>query len=145
MSISGAHTVGVEDGGPGLPVVGWSTVAGDLRVGHFIGLHALQSVPILGILLIRFAPAWLRPSDRVRLIITAGLAYIAITLLATWQALRAQPLLRPDALTLGALAAILLAAGAVAAGVMLRARRADPGTPEGAARLDPARDLGVTA
>lgn len=144
MTISGAHSVGVDDGGPGLPVVGWSTIAGDLRVGHFIGLHALQALPILGILLTRYAPAWLRPSDRVRLVVTAGLAYIAITLLATWQALRAQPLLRPDALTLGALAAILLTAGAVAAGIVLRARRASLGTPEGVAQLDAARDWRVT-
>ena len=58
-----------------------------------------------------------------RLLLVAGAAYGALTMMLTWQALRGQPLLQPDAVTLAALAALLLATGAAAAAVLARGRR----------------------
>jgi hypothetical protein len=121
--IQGAHAVGVEDGGPGLPVTGWSTTGGDLRVPHFVGLHGLQALPLLGYLLSLFAPYWLRAGHRVVLVWTAGLSYLGLVGILTWQALRGQPLISPDALTLGALFALVLTAGVVASAVVLQALR----------------------
>jgi hypothetical protein len=122
--ISGAHSVGVPDGGPGLPVVGWSTAGGDYRVGHFIGLHALQALPILALVLIRFAGR-LSERTKVRLLLVAGLGYAALTVLLSWQAMRGQPLIHPDAVTLTAAAVLALTVSAAGLLVVRRGRRDD--------------------
>jgi hypothetical protein len=114
--------VGVEDGGPGLPVTGWSTTGGDLRVPHFVGLHGLQPLPLFGYLLALAAPSWLRRGHRVALVWTAGLSYLGLVGVLTWQALRGQPVIAPEARTLGVLCAVLLTAGISASVVVLRAR-----------------------
>jgi hypothetical protein len=101
----GAHSVGIEDGGPGLPFLGWSTVGGDLRVAHFVGLHAMQVLPLLGYLLSRRRT----PNQRRRLllVLTGGAAYAGWLVLLTWQALRGQSIVAPDALTLIAYAGLI--------------------------------------
>lgn len=112
----GGHTVGGPDGGPGLPFVNWSTTGGDLRIGHFIGMHALQALPLLAfalVLLSRRLPRLADVAVRTRLILVAGLGWAGVTALVTWQALRGQSIAHPDGLTLGAagLVAVLVAAG----------------------------------
>ncbi|MFQ3212780.1 MAG: hypothetical protein ACJAT1_000791 [Marivirga sp.] len=42
------HTVGAADGGAGIPYLNWSKQHGDLRIAHFLGMHALQLFPLLG-------------------------------------------------------------------------------------------------
>ncbi|MFM7200789.1 MAG: ABA4-like family protein [Myxococcota bacterium] len=93
----GGHAVGVADGGPGLPGVGWSTEGGDLRVPHFWGLHALQGLPLLAWGLRRRFPAEVTRARR--LVQVAGLSWLGGLGLLTWQALRGQPVLAPDAWT----------------------------------------------
>ena len=48
-----SHTVGATDGSAGLPVVNWSKQYGDLRIAHFLGMHALQIIPLLSFYLAR--------------------------------------------------------------------------------------------
>lgn len=119
----GAHSVGVPDGGAGLPFLGWSTEGGDLRIPHFVGLHALQIVPLIGFVAKRFVTT-LDARRRTALVWTGGLGYLGLAVLLTWQALRGQSLLAPDALTLGALAALVLAVAGVGAVILHADRRA---------------------
>jgi len=124
-SFGQAHTVGLPDGGPGLPLVGWSTVGGDLRIGHFVGLHGLQALPLLALLLDRFFATRLTVATRARLLLVAGPAYAILVVMLTWQALRAQPLLQPDALTLTAWTTLALATAAAATTVVVQGRRSE--------------------
>ena len=119
--VAGAHNVGVPDGGPGMPLTGWSTTGGDLRIGHFVGMHALQALPLLAYVLGRWAGRRLDAVTRARLVLVAGAGYGVLIMVLTWQAMRAQPLLRPDAVTL-AVCAALAAATAAATWVVLSRR-----------------------
>jgi hypothetical protein len=100
LTIIGAHSVGGPDGGPGLPVTGWSSEHGDVRVPHFIGLHALQALALLALALRR----WRRPEPlRVRAVLVGAASYAALFLLLLWQALRGQSVVAPDATALASL------------------------------------------
>jgi hypothetical protein len=73
MLSRGSHTVGTRDGGPGLPFVNWSTIGGDLRIAHFIAIHAIQIVPLFAYILAQMAPI---PAVKQRKLAVAVLAII---------------------------------------------------------------------
>jgi hypothetical protein len=123
MSANDGHAVGMSDGGPGLFLVGWSTTGGDLRIGHFVGMHALQLLPILAAGLAAVGRERLDETVRVRIVQVAAAGYAGLVVLVTWQALRAQPLLAPDALTLAALVVVLAGTGAALVTVLRSAAR----------------------
>jgi hypothetical protein len=76
------HTVGGTDGSLGVPILNWSRNHGDLRISHFLGMHALQTMPLLGFFV--FTASW-------QLYLSAGL-YTALTVYTLVQALKGKPL-----------------------------------------------------
>jgi hypothetical protein len=126
--IVGAHSVGVADGGPGLPVVGWSTVGGDLRVAHFLGLHAMQLLPFFGWWITRRRNTFshFQETHRLGFVLTAGSAYLGLVVLLVWQALRGQSVIHPDAQTfvsVAVLAALTIVAAWTIGGARERHQR----------------------
>lgn len=121
MAISGAHTVGAPDGGPGLPGTGWSLDHGDVRVPHFLGLHAIQVLPLFALVLRRRygEAASRRPGSteagRVRMVLVAASSYASVFVILLSQALRGQSLVRPDSVSI-----IALTAWAILTAVALR-------------------------
>lgn len=88
MSAQIGHTVGAADGGPGLPLTNWSTTAGDLRVAHFLGLHAIQMMPLLGLGLEKW-----KVSQRTAIVFAAAALYLGFFLAVLVQALNGRPLI----------------------------------------------------
>jgi hypothetical protein len=91
MVANGAHSVGVPDGGAGLPFLNWSTRGGDLRAAHFFGIHALQALPFIGSLFSAPHSAELRLNP-VRWVQAIGVIYGLISLLLFLWALSGWPL-----------------------------------------------------
>ncbi len=73
-----------------VPFLGWSLEVGDLRLPHFLGLHALQFVPLFGLLVWQLTRA-----ARTGLLAVAAFVtvYAAVTLTALAAALGGRPLL----------------------------------------------------
>jgi hypothetical protein len=126
QGIAGAHTVGRPDAGPGLPLLGWSTEAGDLRVPHFVGMHALQAIPLAALLLelgARRIPLLRAVGTRLGLLWILVISYLGALALLTQQALAGQSVVRPDAVFTTWAVMLLAAAGVAAVVVLTRGHR----------------------
>lgn len=70
---------GSRSAADGLPLVGWSTTGGDLRVPHFFATHLMQALPVVGLLADRWRPASARSAVVVAAV--AGTAVVVATFL----------------------------------------------------------------
>lgn len=90
-SSASGHYIGAQPAlHPRLPFLGWSLSIGDLRVAHFLGLHALQIIPAFALLV------WLvTRRQRVGLAAVGAFSavYAATTAITLAAALNARPLL----------------------------------------------------
>ncbi len=89
------HAVGSTIAGRGLPLIGWSAVAGDLRVAHFMGIHGLQVLPFVGLALDRLCFKLSTARQR-QLLWNVGLTYLSFIFLLTWQALHSESVIAPS-------------------------------------------------
>ncbi|MBI3394571.1 MAG: hypothetical protein HY042_01930 [Spirochaetia bacterium] len=101
------HSIGAPQDGPGLVLFGWSLTGGDLRISHFVGLHAMQLIPLFALLAMH-----IRLSEVGQTIIVRAFtwSYGIVVLVLLVQALRGIPFYRIDPAT---------AAGYACAGVVL--------------------------
>jgi hypothetical protein len=87
---NGGHHVGVPSpGAPVIPILGWSAEVGDLRPAHFLSLHGMQVLPLVGLALDATMPR------RARLgVAVATAAWAAATVAVFVQGLMGLPLVR---------------------------------------------------
>ena len=125
QGIVGAHTVGLADGGPGLPLLGWSTVGGDLRIPHFVGMHALQLIPLAALvieLLSRRVTVLQAPRVRHAIVWTGVVLYLVTLAILTVQAEVGQSIVHPGSATIVVTAVTYALAVIVIAIIVIRER-----------------------
>lgn len=86
MSQTAGHSVGAEGGR--VFFFGWNRSGGDLRIAHFLGIHAQQAIPLLAALV-----AGRSVRSRWAALGAGSAAYVALTLAVFLQAVAGRPLL----------------------------------------------------
>lgn len=88
LSSQTGHFVGTpSEGAATLPLFGWSAEVGDLRPAHFLSIHAIHALPLLG---------WAvsARADAKQIVWFGAVAYTILTLAVFAQALMGLPLIR---------------------------------------------------
>jgi NO-binding membrane sensor protein with MHYT domain len=78
------HSVGAVNDNSNWFILGWSKTVGDLRVAHFIGMHALQVLPVLSFYVLKDT----------KYTMALAVVYGALALLTLIQALQGKPLIK---------------------------------------------------
>jgi len=82
------HSVGALNDNSSWFIIGWSKTVGDLRVAHFIGMHALQVLPVLSFYVFK----------NTKLTLALSLLYGLLALLTLIQALQGKPLVKGNSI-----------------------------------------------
>jgi hypothetical protein len=82
--VMGSHSVGETDETKRLPLTSWARTGGDLRIAHFVGLHALQILPFFGFLFRRLNLSY---TSGKWIVYAIGFFYLGLTLFSLIQAL----------------------------------------------------------
>jgi hypothetical protein len=79
------HSVGALNDNSNLFIIGWSKTVGDLRVSHFIGMHALQVLPFLSYYVLK----------NTKLTFGLSIIYGMLAIMTLIQALKGRPFIKP--------------------------------------------------
>ncbi|WP_291785250.1 hypothetical protein [Cecembia sp.] len=75
MAANLGHTLGAADGQEGIFFLNWAKGYIDLRIFHFIGLHALQAIPLF---------AWFFAKDQPTLVLMFSILYLILASSTLW-------------------------------------------------------------